>query len=155
MLSLVTDDLFFLSRCFRCFELSHIKIDYKLITCWDFYSYQEIVQFAEVLFVAASKQRQSFKWGRCFLVSPKCDLFGHSWILEEKVLLQTQPTNEAVRGRLHLGPNQDSNSRSVRLCCVRSTPRRRWSGLGMGRKISKKQSFTAEDAQIMERDSTR
>ena len=55
MLSLLTGDLFFLSRCFRYLEHSHTKIDYKLITYRDSYSYQDIVQFAQFLFVAASK----------------------------------------------------------------------------------------------------
>jgi len=83
-------------------------------------------------------------------VSSKSDLFGDSQMLEETVLLQSQPRNVAARGLLCLGPSQDSHSRrSVGLCSLRSTAQRRWRALGMGRKISKKQSLTAEDTRIM------
>lgn len=72
------------------------------------------------------------------------------------MLLQSQPANEAVRGWLHLGPNQDSKSRRrLGLCCVRNIPRRRWNGLGVGRSINKKQGLTAEDVQIVGSDNTK
>lgn len=57
-------------------------------------------------------------------------------MVEENVLQPGQPKNEAMRGWLLLGSNQDGKGRrSIGLCCVRSTAKRRWSRLGMGRKI--------------------
>lgn len=74
-----------------------------------------------------------------------------TWLDGGRELQPGQPKTEAVRGWLHLGSNQDDKDRrSLGLCCVRSTAKRRWSRLEMGRKISEKQSLTAEDTEIME-----
>lgn len=79
-----------------------------------------------------------------------------TWLDGGGELQPGQPKNEAVGGWLLLGSNQDGRGRrSFGLDCVGSPAKRRWSRLGMERKISEKQSLTAEDAEIMESDNIR
>lgn len=62
------------------------------------------------------------------------------------MLLQSQPTNGAVRGWLYLGHSQDSKRRRVVLgwAVLGMLTQEGMEGAWIGRKIDKEQSLTAE-----------
>lgn len=111
MLFLITGDLLCLSTCFRYILLFPCENKLKTGELQGFFSYQDIAPFAELL-VAASEYTWSFKCGSFYLISPKCDLFWHRWVLQENMVLQEPAkNNRAMKGWLYLGYCQDKERR--------------------------------------------